>query len=323
MALRIRRLRFGMRTLFVVFSLVAIFFAWFGSELRRSQIQKQASAVISQGSLYDAVSYDLGRESILFDENRKTLDGVPRRFLRSAFGDELFGIVKVATFMEQTKDEHVVPIHKLPSLKAVNFLQVKVSCEMIRQLSSHPQVNQVFFYRCTFDTGVFNQLSTLSSLKLFGIRPPTLGTSVPLHSLRNLKTLQFLILDGSTVDISEITKFKNAGNIKSLSLRGSTVVGWGDQLGKLNNLQELILSHAVISGLNFKHLRHLKQLRMLLLRNTPVTDEDLLNLVGLPHLQKLDISETQTTPPGIRLLKSKIPNCQIISEHLLLDESQQ
>jgi hypothetical protein len=60
-------------------------------------------------------------------------------------------------------------------------------------------------------------------------------------------------------------------------------------------------------------LAGLKNLRVLDLSNTPVTDAGLKHLEGLEQLRWLNLCNTKVTPAGVTALQKKLPDCKIVT----------
>jgi hypothetical protein len=79
-------------------------------------------------------------------------------------------------------------------------------------------------------------------------------------------------------------------------------------LGKLVNLETLILQESDHSSLVMEAAARMPKLRKLYLTNVPVTDEQVLKLKDLTRLTKLHLVKSKVTAAGIKKLKAALPS---------------
>lgn len=82
---------------------------------------------------------------------------------------------------------------------------------------------------------------------------------------------------------------------------------------KLTGLQELYLSNTTVSDEGLHHLSCLTGLKRLYLYHTEITDNGLPNLYPLTWLRWLTFSGTKVTEGGLATLRSKLPECKVIT----------
>ncbi|MBB27135.1 MAG: hypothetical protein CMO39_04910, partial [Verrucomicrobiaceae bacterium] len=60
-----------------------------------------------------------------------------------------------------------------------------------------------------------------------------------------------------------------------------------------------------------KHIAKFTHLQNLWIQKTEVSDNSIPIITNFKKLKKLDISGTKITSDGIKIIKSKLPNCEI------------
>jgi hypothetical protein len=75
--------------------------------------------------------------------------------------------------------------------------------------------------------------------------------------------------------------------------------------------RENIWNKAPITDAGLTHLRDLKRLQTLHLRDTMITDAGLTHLKGLSNLKELNLYGTSVSDEGVKKLQQALPNCEI------------
>lgn len=129
----------------------------------------------------------------------------------------------------------------------------------------------------------------------------TLSNLAPLNSLGKLKDLE---LESSNININELKQLKN---LEKLNLNFSFQLKDISGLSNLTNLRSLSLSYAQIE--NLESLKEMHKLEELDIGNTNVTDVSIIyNIKSLKKLTAYNVIKDK----DYQLLKSNIPNCEII-----------
>ena len=102
-------------------------------------------------------------------------------------------------------------------------------------------------------------------------------------------------------------------NLTRLDLSFNKLTMLPSELWKLTNLTDLDLSFNKLTMLA-PEIGKLTKLSWLTLVDNPITDADLEHLKSLKRLEKLDIRETKVTKVGVAALKQALPNCKVTSD---------
>ena len=143
-------------------------------------------------------------------------------------------------------------------------------------------------------------LPALRILDASGIQKVPSGFS----SVRNLRHLETLFLDGSGINDDLLVNLESACSLRRLSLRGTLVTSHGlTHLGELVNLKDLDLSDTQVTSDGFELIKKLTQLELLDLSGTSIGDDGLRHLKNLGQLEVLDLSCTPIAGSGLSNLK--------------------
>ena len=85
------------------------------------------------------------------------------------------------------------------------------------------------------------------------------------------------------------------------------------QLASAKNLRLIRLAETGVTDASIDTLLKLTNLESVNLYGTAVTDAGVAKLSGLPKLKRLYLWKTAVSPEAIKVLKEKLPNCQIIT----------
>ena len=108
---------------------------------------------------------------------------------------------------------------------------------------------------------------------------------------------------GAITDIG-IAHLRNLSELESINLDGTAVTGAGlSELQDLSQLRFLFLGSTGITGPDLVHLKHFPNLRGLWLNHTKISDNDLEllkhHVASMPHLKILHLAATEITDNGL------------------------
>ena len=149
--------------------------------------------------------------------------------------------------------------------------------------------------------------------------PASKVTDADLESLRYLKRLQTLDLDGTSVTDVGLESVEALYQLQHLSLRNTRITDAG--LKKLNGMKGLVridLSGTKVTNTGLQHLKGLERLKALYLEDTQITDAGLEHLKGLKRLEKLYVGHTSVSEAGVCELHKSLPEVQV---YVLLREN--
>jgi hypothetical protein len=290
---RRRWFRFSLRMLLVVVTALCV---WMGFTVNEARRQKEAvEAILKTGG---SVWYDyqampstslakllaspqgtrklelgLGMSS-KFDFDRNVVPSVPT-WLRNQFGDDYFRTV------------NSVRCNQHASATAA-------AKQQIDQLAKLPALKQFIF------------LGGYPS-------PPVLDPEeVDFTALQQLNDLEALTIYNFRVDGPVLARFRSSGRLTHLSLSNT---GFDDaameQVGRMINLEQLWLHHALVTDVGFTHVEKLTKLQLFSLDEAQITDAAVTHLTRLNGLKYLSLRHTLVTDKGVLELQKALPNCQI------------
>jgi Leucine Rich repeat len=271
---RRRWLRFSLRTLLVVMTVLCV---WLGFKVNAARRQKEAvEAIIKAGGTvtfgYQCVPVRGNPDALALDPN--ALPNAPA-WLRTCLGDDFFRTAdEVILNGRAISDEDLAQTMNLPGIWYLFLTDVKV----VRVDSDNQRLIQ------DADLVGLGQLGELRRLALGKADINGFG----LASLVNLKHLKSLNVVNTHVDDSGM-----------------------EYIGRIVPLADLNVGGTRISDSGLKQLRSLTNLKALNLDDTDISDAGLEYLKVLTNLTNLDLSGTRVTTQGIRELQKALPNTKI------------
>lgn len=129
--------------------------------------------------------------------------------------------------------------------------------------------------------------------------------------LKNLRQLEFLVLDNSGVSDEGLKHLANLAELKGLSLANTGVNGEGlKHLSRLSNLEALFLSDSDIQDKHLNEIENFKKLNHLSLAGASVTGEGFSSKVNLPDLCRINFCESKFK----RTYLDKFLDCKALQE---------
>ncbi len=137
-------------------------------------------------------------------------------------------------------------------------------------------------------------------------------TDAGLETLKDLGTVQDLILIGPAITDAELVHIKGLTTLRSLNLEETHVTDAGlENLIGMRQLWSLSLEGTKVTDAGLEQLLGLTTLKALDLTATAVTDAGLEHLKGLSSLVHLRMLGTNVTVAGVKNLQQELPNCTI------------
>ncbi len=287
--IRSPRLRFSLRTLLVLLTIVCVVL---GVIVSRAERQRRAVAAIVKAGGEVAYDYEIYPE---MDEGGDRVDLPGPDWLCRLLGVDYFGTVIWAHLTptptplppDCAPDEVAVHLGRLPGLETVLLSDTSISRKGLAELSG---------------------LKKLRELGLDGSQV----TDADLAPLAALTSLEELRLDGTKVTGSGMAHLSKLANLRDVSVTGTRVDDAGlAHLRGLTSLNYLSLTGTQVTDAGLPHLASLPKLHSLDLAATPVTATDLAPLHNLTNLRWLYLDAEQRARPGAARLQQALPSCSI------------
>ncbi|PHS12117.1 MAG: hypothetical protein COA78_08735 [Blastopirellula sp.] len=310
------KLRFSMRTLFILVTLLCVLLVPLSVKLYQAQQQRLAVEWVRANG--DFVLYDY-QDGIL-SSNAPT----DYLWLRSILGDDFFDAVTGVFIINPTITDisqltHLQSLEKvildvpqkadlspLGSLKQLDDLELTFSSEKSFTAKNIAVLSKL---DCSLDIHLSGQfmddlrpIQQLNNIRHLTIADAQVTDLAPLTHLTQLETLGIW-----GTPVKDISALSNLSRLKRLSLY-DTQINDISPLSDLTQLEELNFSGPNITDLTL--LAKLVNLRELSL-TTPKA-KDLSPLEKLVNLEKLFLSDIQVPKVEIDKLKKALPNCLII-----------
>jgi hypothetical protein len=296
-----RWLRFSLRTLFVLVTIVG---GWIGWQMNAARRQKQAVEALERAGAN--INYDyqqkFGPPSIPIPQSVPGIKPPSHYFdpnvalpgpswLRASLGDDYFTNVVSLGFDQHVSVDPSV-LHVLSYLPRVSSLSI-VEGKDIRD----------------DDLGGFAELSELEYLD---IKQSKLNGSF-LALLRRPERMVLLSFPDSEFDDSAMEYLEAMPNLERLYLNSTRITDRGlVHLQNLVRLEILSLWETKIADEGVVHLRGLKNLKYLGLSHTDISDDSVEPLAEIQSLTVLEVLGTKITREGVRKLRAALPNARVL-----------
>ncbi len=319
-----RRLRFSLRALLIVITVLCI---WLGIQVNAARRQREAvTAILKIGGEvlfdYQLVPPPPG-EPVEWMVDRPAAPPGPE-WLRSRIGDDYFrNVFSVAINGKIITESDLKQLSKLPKLKQVFINNTKIVPDGTAIAQRKATENDNENIDTPFgtppspstansvasstvgrsigddDLAVFENLNRLTSLVINDAAIKGSG----LKSLLNLSQLASLGLVNSQVEDTGMEHIGKLVHLKSLSLDGAKITDVGlKQLQELTNLESLALIDTDVTDAGLEHLTS-KSVKLLWLRNTHVGDRAMEHIGKITALEVLFLDDTRITDAGLKSLQ--------------------
>ena len=220
-------------------------------------------------------------------------------------------------------DEQIVHFQGLPNLTQLSLENAEITDAGLDVVQGMTQLKDLGLRRCSQITDVgLAKLAGLPNLERLHLLY-TKTTDDGLEGVGRIETLKVLDLRGCTsVGNAGIQHLEGMKNLVDLKLRCPAVKdGAMASIGKLTKLRYLALEDCVITDEGLPPLGGLKDLRVLNVMRTIVSDDGLQNFAD-HHLQDLRVRDTAVTGPGLEHLTGSHESLKYldISETLIDNE---
>lgn len=294
--------QFSIRSVLMLFVVVAVPLSWFTTEKKAAKRQAEAMEWIRTrhgGSRYDWECDADGRCGR--GQNTPPVTG----WLRDSLGDDFFADVVWVMFADgypQIPADELEHLACLPHIKWLEFVATFITDAGLKHLEGIKELR--YLKLC------YNDI-----------------TDAGLKALGGLAELQVLLLDNNKISGPGLEHLKKLTKLRTLSLKYMPITGLKgiDGLTQLEildlretqvtdadlkcisnliGLQYLLLSETRVTGNGLKHLARMTQLKVLYLDGTDVGDAGFEHIEELTQLHTLNVAKTQITDVGIEHLKA-------------------
>ena len=294
---RPRWLRFSLRTMLIMVTLLSIGPGWF---VHRGERQRRAVAAVEE--MGGKVAYDATALYWVVEEVGGLRGWLPRNYF--------FNVTMVNLSETRATDASLAHIKKLPHVRYLDLSGTDVTDRGLLQLQGLTKLESVKLeYMQVTDAGL-PQLQGLRHLILLDFRG-TQVTDAGLVHLGRLTRLRVLGLEATQVTSGGLSHLQGMSRLEELDLSGTQVTDAGLVHLRRLTLRGLRLEDTQVTDGGLSHLQGMSTLQELDLSGTQVTDAGLHHLKGLIRLKFLEFVDTPVTATGVAKLQIALPNCEI------------
>lgn len=203
-------------------------------------------------------------------------------------------------------DENLALIAQLPELERIAVYYGRFSADGLAKLAALPKLRSISFLSPTVEPTVFAGLAKSKSLEeirfvQFNVSNEMLGY---LKELPGLKSFEATQMAGKLLSVSTVSNFlATHEDLRQFLL---TSDGIDDdclkQLGRMKNMERLMLTSRMVTPAGWFELAGLKKMRFLDLRGTNFDDVSASALEGMRELHYLHLDQTRITDAGMASL---------------------
>lgn len=275
-----KRYRFGLRTFLV---LVAVVGVWLGLKTKRDKRIEGALAGIKSSG---------GRLTVL-----ERQPDFPWGLWRNRYRLDYYGLDGTLSEADFCCLGELDPA----SIQRLDLSNTGVTDESLRSLGRYTELEILSLANDTYTSG-----------EAIPDRPQNNITDAALRELSELRELKGLDLRGTHVSDDGIALLSSMPKLSWIQLDGTQVSGSGlSALRSLPKLSIVELNGCKLQPEDFKHLAACRHLISLGLRNTPITDADLVRLEQRTQLGILRLTDTGLSNAAVNRFQASHPACKI------------
>jgi hypothetical protein len=297
-----RWLRFGLRTLLVLVTLLCVWLGWFMHGVHKQRTAVARLAEHGARFVYFPVFAMPPWNDILPHSARTRLNAaLPSNDWRRLTSVQIENV--------DFRDEDLGILADLPHLDRLRLPGTSITDFGLSRLASLKPTHFVLLdlmQTKVTDAGLAEvaKLKGLEWLFLAG----TKITDTGMEQVAKLADLENLWLDDTPVTDAGIAHLRSLRKLDELSLDRTAVTGAClDDLAAIKSLRVLDLRETLVRGEGLARLAALPKLELLILKDTPVSDADLPYLRQLSHVTVIWISGTKLSAEAIRQLPNARP----------------
>jgi hypothetical protein len=340
--------RFGLRTLLILVALCGVTFGYLGHLYRRVAHQRYIVAKIQEAGGTVKYNYQFGveenaeevyrsvksthiegardgrqkvsRKRIVAGQEVVEIETPPGpKWIRRLFGDDVFAYVASVDFLRFSKPpEEFNPrlLLELPGLRDVIIVGSQVNCDWLKYIAQIPSLRVVVLIGDKSTNPPVDCLDHLESAKKLQalsisgdwVRDETVSC---VHNLRNLTLLT--VSRAPNVTSAIFAQLDSLTDLQELNIIHNSNIGdeGTESLSRLRNLRVLCLRQTSVSDATLAHVSVLKDLEQLELSSTNVSDDGMKHLASLSQLTNLDLTHTRVGDLGLEYI-SRLPRVRYL-----------
>lgn len=317
--MRRRVLRFSLKTLFCVVTVVAVVIGLWVPWNHRARRQKEAVDALSDRSVRIIYDYEVDTSGKLINKAEPPGPSWLRRYLGNEYWDDVVAVAYQPRLgkliAKPVTDDDLRYFDAIPSVERLILRGNGVSgvsddgLSHLSHLAALWQLDLSLNYKITGEG--LRHLSQLTALRKLDLSRNHKITDEGLLHLSDLVLLEDLNLRGTGVTGAGIKHLANLRQLERLVLHERTQITDKNAaaLRRLTNLSE-IRAEFQLTDAGLRHLRGLTRLKELNLLNSSITDEGLTSMKGMRGLEKLYLTSynpgAAITDVGIQNLRGLI-----------------
>lgn len=298
---RPRWLRFSLRTLLVLMTVLCI---WLGFKVNAARRQKEAvEAILKAGGtvFYDYQMIPFASPSVAFNF-KVDPNAVPNgpAWLRKVVGEDYFRNASCVLF-EDFHDDGALAEPVIAQIAELPKPRILFVGNFQRGIPGHVRVRNT-------------EGSMIRSLVKSLVNATPVTTRIDdarMAYIGKMTTLEQLWLENNRVTDAGIKHLCNLTKLEELIIPSTDISSAGLGYIPKKRLKILDVQATDVDDLGMEQIGEMKSLESLQLDGTLVTDAGLQYLKHLNRLMTLGLIRTRVTPEGIRELQKSLPNCQI------------
>jgi Leucine-rich repeat (LRR) protein len=226
--------------------------------------------------------------------------------------DQLQGLpalTELALHSTRVADAGLKNLSALKHLKSLNLNSSRITDSGLAPLEGLSELTTLHLRRTLVTDAGLKHLQPLTKLEALNLGHLPL-TDTGLAQLLGLKRLQYFDVEDTRLTDAGLSNLQTLKDLKGLSLNHTRVTDAGlVYLEPLTKLTILNLGQTQVTEAGLAHLRGLKNLSDLRLEGArQVGDFAIPELLHLPCLRRIDLSDTHVSAKGLAILKGSLPN---------------
>jgi hypothetical protein len=279
-------LRFSLRTLLAVITILCVVFGW---RINRARLQREAAQMVRAAHGFVVYDYELRSDLEPLDDRAKPWEPA---WLQSLVGIDFFHDVTGVRMCLPASDVDIAPsLKRLPRLRSLWLRGVHFDDATLRTVGRLKRLEYFVVATTTITDDGVAELSDLPRLRHVDIRLAQLGDR-SLQSLARLPSLEHLEINGTRLTDGGLAALAGNQRLKHLWINASHQ----DELNSIGDAGAL-------------HLAKMPQLEVIGLQSTRVTPAGLAPLQKLPHLRYLALQ--QSAADNYAAVAPLFPFCEI------------